>query len=191
MKLLGHKNPKTNENELKEPSKKIGSNFQEQFITHSEPQKLSDEIDLMHSESQDEFSLEMQNLSKEEQEQVKLLLQEEETIPQEEQNDNELVHILNSFTGNPLPNDTLLFAIPVCAPYSTLKNYKYKVKLTPGTLKKGKAAKLAISSFLALPAAGAPEEKNFIKAITDQECIQCVLGKSKVSAPSIEKVKRN
>lgn len=41
-------------------------------------------------------------------------------------------------TPNPLPEDIIHFAIPVCAPYTSLQKYKYKVKLTPGTLKRGK-----------------------------------------------------
>ena len=32
--------------------------------------------------------------------------------------------ILDSLTGQPVSEDTLLFCIPVCAPYSTLTNYK-------------------------------------------------------------------
>ena len=31
---------------------------------------------------------------------------------------------LDSLTGCPLPNDELLYAIPVCAPYSAMHNYK-------------------------------------------------------------------
>lgn len=45
---------------------------------------------------------------------------------------------LDSLTGNPLPEDILHFAIPVCAPYPAIQKYKYKVKLTPGSLKRGK-----------------------------------------------------
>jgi len=33
--------------------------------------------------------------------------------------------VLDSLTGIPLPEDILLFCIPVCAPYSTLTNYRY------------------------------------------------------------------
>lgn len=40
--------------------------------------------------------------------------------------------VLDSLTGLPRPDDTLMFALPVCGPYSSLANYKYKVKLTPG-----------------------------------------------------------
>jgi hypothetical protein len=41
--------------------------------------------------------------------------------------------------------------VTVCAPWSALSRYKYKVKLTPGTIKKGKAARAIIGGFLARP----------------------------------------
>jgi len=43
--------------------------------------------------------------------------------------------------GIPRPDDILLHALPVVAPYSLLAGYKHKVKLTPGNQKKGKAAR--------------------------------------------------
>ena len=58
-----------------------------------------------------------------------------------EQNDDEKVAVndetdmIDSLTGIPHEEDELLFVVPVCAPYSTLNNYKYKVKLTPGKLR--------------------------------------------------------
>lgn len=39
--------------------------------------------------------------------------------PQETEN------LLTSLTGQPHPEDVLLFAVPVCAPYTALSNYKY------------------------------------------------------------------
>lgn len=48
---------------------------------------------------------------------------------------------LDSLTGAPSSDDVLLFAVPVCAPYSALQGYKHKLKLTPGTQRKGKAAR--------------------------------------------------
>ncbi|KAL1385193.1 hypothetical protein HDK64DRAFT_223820 [Phyllosticta capitalensis] len=48
---------------------------------------------------------------------------------------------VEAFTGRPLPGDELLCAVPVCAPWSALATYKYKVKLQPGSVKKGKAVK--------------------------------------------------
>lgn len=34
------------------------------------------------------------------------------------------VDMIDALTGNPLPEDELLFAVPVVAPYNTLSNYK-------------------------------------------------------------------
>ena len=33
--------------------------------------------------------------------------------------------LLDSFTGCPVPDDIMLYAIPVCAPYTAVNNYKY------------------------------------------------------------------
>ena len=44
---------------------------------------------------------------------------------------------INKLTGKPLAEDVLLYAIPVCGPYSAIRSFKYSVKLTPGTMKKG------------------------------------------------------
>lgn len=49
---------------------------------------------------------------------------------------------LNALTGRPLAQDILLYAVPVCAPYETLKDYKYKLKLVPGADKKGRGFSL-------------------------------------------------
>ena len=43
--------------------------------------------------------------------------------------------------GTPTVDDEVIAAIPVCAPWAALGRYKYKVKLQPGAVKKGKAVK--------------------------------------------------
>lgn len=43
--------------------------------------------------------------------------------------------------GTPHPEDEILAAIPVCAPWAALGRYKYRVKIQPGSVKKGKAVK--------------------------------------------------
>jgi len=48
---------------------------------------------------------------------------------------------LETLVGAPLVGDELLEAIPVCAPWAALGRYKYKVKLQPGSQKKGKAVR--------------------------------------------------
>uniref|UniRef100_A0A6Q2YY85 Ribosome quality control complex subunit NEMF n=1 Tax=Esox lucius TaxID=8010 RepID=A0A6Q2YY85_ESOLU len=74
-------------------------------------------------------------------------------------------NLLNSLTGQPHPEDVLLFAVPVCAPYTALTNYKHKVKLTPGTQKKG-------------------------KGICDTDLSRNIPGKVKVSAPNLLAAKK-
>ncbi|KAI1124210.1 fibronectin-binding protein A N-terminus-domain-containing protein [Nemania abortiva] len=48
---------------------------------------------------------------------------------------------LDALVGTPLPGDEILEVVALCAPYSALGRCKYKVKLQPGTQKKGKAVK--------------------------------------------------
>lgn len=51
---------------------------------------------------------------------------------------------VSALTGQPLEQDELLYAVPMCAPYDALAKCKYRVKLVPGPQKKGKAAKQAL-----------------------------------------------
>lgn len=55
---------------------------------------------------------------------------------------------LPALLGSPLPEDELLAAIPVCAPWAALSQYKYRAKLQPGSVKKGKAVKEILSHWL-------------------------------------------
>ena len=48
---------------------------------------------------------------------------------------------LDCFVGIPLPGDQLVSAVPVCAPWTAMANYKYRVKIQPGTQKKSRAIK--------------------------------------------------
>lgn len=89
--------------------------------------------------------------------------------------------ILSSLTGCPLVDDILLFALPVCAPYNTMHNYKFKVKLTPGNTKKGKGAKTALSLFQNLKETTAPE-KDHLRSIKDHDLARNIPGKVKVSS---------
>ncbi|ETV91316.1 hypothetical protein H310_14136 [Aphanomyces invadans] len=144
----------------------------------------------------------------------KLQRERKAQLLEQEEEEAQNATFLESFTGNPLPNDILLFAMPMCAPYSTLELYTYKVKLTPGTQKKGKAVQFAVDHFLKLkpkPAAllastvtnatsttnegevahnspdGDPVEaqKELIKCVPESDLIGCIVGPVKVSAPGL------
>ncbi|KAH8383938.1 hypothetical protein KR009_011371 [Drosophila setifemur] len=96
------------------------------------------------------------------------------------------VDILNSLTGQPHEGDELLFAIPVVAPYQALQNYKFKVKLTPGTGKRGKAAKLALNIFAKEKGCNT-REKDLLKSIKEESLARNIPGKVKLSAPQLQK----
>lgn len=56
---------------------------------------------------------------------------------------------LDSFVGTPMVGDNILAAIPVCAPWGAMGTLKYKTKLQPGSVKKGKAIKDVVARWLA------------------------------------------
>jgi len=49
-------------------------------------------------------------------------------------------------TGVPKPDDVIEYVVPMCGPYAALKDFKYKVKITPGTTKRGKAVKVCLTN---------------------------------------------
>ena len=51
-------------------------------------------------------------------------------------------------SGKVSPADKWDALIPMCAPYITIKDNNFKVKLVPGGLKKGKASRNIVSYFL-------------------------------------------
>lgn len=81
-----------------------------------------------------------QHTSAAEQQEIAALLAEE-NVELLDPEDRDRLTQLDSLTGAPSSDDVLLFAVPVCAPYSALQGYKHKLKLTPGTQRKGKAAR--------------------------------------------------
>ncbi|KAI8354448.1 fibronectin-binding protein A N-terminus-domain-containing protein [Mortierella sp. GBAus27b] len=145
-----------------------------------------------------------------EREEVRRLLQEE-NIKMLEPEETENLTVLDGLTGKPVPTDILQFAVPVCAPYGALQKYKYKVKLIPGTAKKGKAVKTVMDYFMKMStgqlssdsdtktvnglsgqelqeaeAALEARERELIKMVKDEEAIGAMIGKTKVSAPGVE-----
>ncbi|KAJ8925872.1 hypothetical protein NQ315_009724 [Exocentrus adspersus] len=99
------------------------------------------------------------------------------------------VDMIDALTGIPTAEDELLFAVPVIAPYNTLSNYKFKVKLTPGTGKRGKAARTAVAMFLK-DRTITQREKDVLKAVKDEQLARNLPGKVKLSAPKLQTLKK-
>ncbi|KAI7804319.1 ribosome quality control complex subunit NEMF-like [Triplophysa rosa] len=117
----------------------------------------------------------------------KILETDDVENPAAEDQDGE--NILDWLTGLPHPEDVLMFAVPVCAPYMALSNYKYKVKLTPGSQKKGKAARTAVSSFMKSKDTST-REKDLFRSVKDTDLSRNIPGKVKVSAPNLQAAKK-
>lgn len=97
---------------------------------------------------------------------------------------------LSKLTGKPQQEDLLLFAVPVCAPYQSLSQYTYRVKLTPGNMKRGKAAKQCVDMFVkehSKPTTSDPSLA-LIKQVSDNEWVQAICGDVKISAAGASRV---
>ncbi|CEM39049.1 unnamed protein product [Vitrella brassicaformis CCMP3155] len=131
---------------------------------------------------QDHYAREKERQEKRE---VRALLQEEDEAVLEQQMAERLSEI-DALTGCPLEQDTVLFAIPMVAPFSAIQTYTYKAKLTPGTGKRGKAGQQAIKVFINTTEHKAHEE--LMRAIQASELAQAMIGNVKVYTPGINKV---
>uniref|UniRef100_A0A1I8A147 NFACT-R_1 domain-containing protein n=1 Tax=Steinernema glaseri TaxID=37863 RepID=A0A1I8A147_9BILA len=118
----------------------------------------------------------------------------EEDGPDEEEEgekEDEEEKILNSLTWKPVEEDSILNVVAVVAPYQVMNGFKYKVKLTPGTGKRSKAVKTAMSLFQR-DKLGTPAEQKLISALgaADDRLSVNIPGKVRVSAPELFRKKK-
>ncbi|KAL0093728.1 fibronectin-binding protein A N-terminus-domain-containing protein [Phycomyces blakesleeanus] len=202
MELLGsNKGPqpkgKKAKKEAKEKAEKI-----EKAKEREDKKKMQDQARAKEKEEEDEKAsvtkdnafvdnddnIKVDGVDEKDNEAIRQMLKEE-NITMLEADEVANLSVLDSLTPNPLPEDIIHFAIPVCAPYNSLQKYKYKVKLTPGSLKRGKAIKQAQNVFLT-STDSTQREKELIKSVPDMEAINTMMSKVKVSAPNLEASKR-
>jgi len=106
----------------------------------------------------------------------------------EEEGFGDSTDLLGTLTGKPTAEDILHYAIPVIAPFNSVRDYKYHIKMTPGTGKKGKTAKQAIQIFCAMKES-LEKETQLMKAAKEEEITRNMPGKVKLSAPNINQLK--
>jgi hypothetical protein len=157
MKLLGHKVEDEDEEEEEEDAEEI-----------IKIEQIKEEVVLKQKE--------MEEVSK-------LMVEENISFLDSE------ISIIDGLTGVPTKDDQFLYAIPgffnffltlqVCAPYIAIRNYKYKVKLLPGNLPRGKASKLIQNQLIQEAKLESENELNFIKQIPDNLYTEFILGNVK------------
>jgi len=96
---------------------------------------------------------------------------------------------LDLLTGHPQPEDEVLCAIPMVAPYCSLGGpYHLRIKLTPGNQRKGQAARHCLKIF-----EEQTERRNWkllVQAIPEQEATQLMCGSCKMSMPGLQKLQQ-
>lgn len=95
----------------------------------------------------------------------------------------------DSLTGNPLKEDTLLFCLPMCAPHIATNSYKYRIKLVPGNLKKGKAVSLITHTWFTMDTA-TETEKVLIKNMNEMDLINVITGKVSIASAAVKKIQQ-
>lgn len=111
----------------------------------------------------------------------------EEGVEILEADEAEKATALDVLVGAPLAGDEILEAVAVCAPWSALSRFKYKAKMQPGQVKKGKAVKEVLDRWRAgsgkknsVDEAAQDSEKmwpreiELIKALKSEEVVNCV-----------------
>jgi hypothetical protein len=103
---------------------------------------------------------------------------------------------LNKLTGKPSPDDVILCAVPVCAPYQVLSQYKYRVKLTPGSVKRGKASKQCVEMFLRGESDkkgvddATKRDRELIKLVNENEWVQSIIGDVRITSAGSSKMQK-
>ncbi|SPQ94981.1 unnamed protein product (mitochondrion) [Plasmodiophora brassicae] len=109
-------------------------------------------------------------------------LAKEESAAQEQFN-------LHCLTGNPITSDTILYALPMCAPYSVVRNNRFRVKVVPGAEKRGQSAKASVSLVMRMCSGDdADRIKDALKAVNDNDIAITLPAGTKVSAPGLAAV---
>lgn len=117
-----------------------------------------------------------------------------EDVIEEDEDDEELDgnkttehRLIDTLTESPISDDILLYAIPMCGPYSALQSFKYKVKVIPGSNKRGKAAKACLGLFLH-EKKSTQREKDLMRALKDQDYARNIPNKVKISTTNMKTI---
>ena len=90
--------------------------------------------------------LKTQQETKESEERREMMLENSESL---DDGVDDTITNLDMLVGRPIKGDEILEAVPFCAPWAAMGNFKYKAKIQPGSQKKGKAVKEIIGRWLA------------------------------------------
>ena len=131
-----------------------------------------------------------ENDKRSEEEKKKMKEEREESLQQLTSEQMSNLSLLDELTGKPQDDDVLIAAIPMCAPYASIKDYKFKVKLTPGSSKTGRAVQTTLNVFKQSSTITA-QEKEMINAMNDSEAMLQMMGNVNISTPGLSNLNKN
>jgi hypothetical protein len=104
-----------------------------------------------------------------------------------ERRDTQTEIALRQLTAQPFELDGVSFCLPVCAPFQVLASYKFRIKLIPGTQKRGKTVKDCANILLKAPIYASNEEKTAAREALETKIEECArslpLGGCKITLP--------
>lgn len=115
-------------------------------------------------------------------------LLDEDGLVELENLERDTITTLDMLTAIPGLEDSVEYGLPVCAPYGALTNYRYKVKLMPGTTKRGKAYRSAMVLFLKQAEKDLgkfKQERDSLRLSPESDGIHGMLGNVKIMAPGL------
>jgi predicted ribosome quality control (RQC) complex YloA/Tae2 family protein len=174
----------------------IGSAVGRQRAEEEAKAKAQRELDLQAQKERRRAQHQRQQKETAEHEEVRRLMLDE-GVEMLDEDEAERTTLLDSLVGTPLVGDEILEVIPVCAPWNAMAKIKFKAKMQPGPVKKGKAIKEVFERWRV--AAGKkgtvdeqsqdtermwPREVELIKGIKPEDVINCVpVSKVKIMMP--------
>ena len=104
-----------------------------------------------------------------------------------ERRDTQTELALRQLTAQPFERDCVSFCLPVCAPFPVLASYKFRIKLIPGTQKRGKTVNDCANILLKAPIFASNDEKTAAREALETKLEECAralpLGGCKITLP--------
>ena len=190
---------KTNYDELDDDEKELYNQIMRGGKQQGGLNKSQEQIDEENKRSNEELREQKRQKALQKQQEVfenevkKTIDAQENEMLDEEENDS--VKPLESFIANPTKEDILSDIVFVCAPYNSLMRSKYRIKVQPGTTKKGKAASSAINVWMQSNKGNDSEivkrEVELMKSFKDVELVQPIgVSRVRITVPDTKGKKK-
>jgi len=114
---------------------------------------------------------------------------ENEDDPEQTTQESSEFHAIDYFTATPKDDQQYLHALPVCFPTSAFAQARFRIKLIPGNVKKGKAVKAAVALLTGTGACPTGHLRDLMRAVPEMEMINVMPAKVALGVSAHETAK--